>query len=61
MTLVRPMIGRQLFLVPIERSVTGGNHFVMCPTINPHGIEFRAVLPSARQSASWAAFRFRRF
>jgi len=32
--------------------VTGGNHFGMCPTINLHGIEFRAVLPPARQSAS---------
>jgi len=26
--------------------VFGGNHFGMCPTINLHGIEFRAVLPS---------------
>jgi len=25
-------------------SVFGGNHFGMCPTINLHGIEFRAVL-----------------
>jgi methionyl-tRNA formyltransferase len=27
--------------------VFGGNHFGMAPTINLHGIEFRAVLPSA--------------
>jgi methionyl-tRNA formyltransferase len=27
--------------------VFGGNHFGMCPTINLHGIEFRAVLPSS--------------
>ena len=33
-------------------NVFGGNHFGMCPTINLHGIEFRAVLPPARQSAS---------
>jgi methionyl-tRNA formyltransferase len=33
-------------------SVFGGNHFGMCPTINLHGIEFRAVLPPTRQSAS---------
>jgi methionyl-tRNA formyltransferase len=32
--------------------VFGENHFGMCPTINLHGIEFRAVLPPARQSAS---------
>ncbi len=32
--------------------VFGGNHFGMCPTINLHGIEFRAVLPHFRQSAS---------
>jgi len=32
-------------------AVFGGNHFGMCPTINLHGIEFRAVLPSTRQSA----------
>jgi methionyl-tRNA formyltransferase len=31
-------------------SVFGGNHFGMCPTINLHGIEFRAVLPT-RQTA----------
>src|ERR1035437_6255581 len=30
----------------------GGNHFGMCPTINLHGIEFRAVLPPTRQSAT---------
>jgi methionyl-tRNA formyltransferase len=28
-------------------SVFGGNHFGMCPTINLHGIEFRAVLPQS--------------
>ena len=28
-------------------SVFGGNHFGICPTINLHGIEFRAVTPSA--------------
>jgi len=33
-------------------NVFGGNHFGMCPTINLHGFEFRAVLPPARQSAS---------
>src|SRR6202035_651605 len=27
--------------------VFGGNHFGICPTINLHGIEFRAVLPAA--------------
>ena len=27
--------------------VLGGNHFGICPTINLHGIEFRAVLPPA--------------
>ena len=27
--------------------VFGGNHFGMCPTINLHGIEFRAVLPGS--------------
>ena len=32
--------------------VFGGNHFGMCPTINLHGIEFRAVLPPTRQSAT---------
>jgi methionyl-tRNA formyltransferase len=32
-------------------SVFGGNHFGMCPTINLHGIEFRAVLPPTRQGA----------
>jgi methionyl-tRNA formyltransferase len=26
-------------------SVFGGDHFGMCPTINLHGIEFRAVMP----------------
>jgi hypothetical protein len=45
MTLVRRVIGRQPFLVPIERSVTGSNHSGICPTINLHGIGFRAVLP----------------
>jgi hypothetical protein len=45
MTLVRRVIGRQPFLVPIERSVIGGNHSGICPAINLHGIEFRAVLP----------------
>jgi methionyl-tRNA formyltransferase len=25
--------------------VFGGNHFGMCPTVNLHGIEFRAVMP----------------
>jgi hypothetical protein len=33
-------------------SVFGGNHFGMCPTINLHGIEFRAVLPQPRESGS---------
>jgi methionyl-tRNA formyltransferase len=28
--------------------VFGGNHFGMCPTINLHGIEFRAVQPATR-------------
>jgi len=28
-------------------SVFGGNHFGMCPTINLHGVEFRAVLPQS--------------
>jgi methionyl-tRNA formyltransferase len=28
-------------------SVFGGNHFGMCPTINLHGVEFRAVPPPA--------------
>ena len=32
--------------------VFGANHFGICPTINLHGIEFRAVLPPALQSAS---------
>ncbi|HZC95205.1 MAG TPA: hypothetical protein VE267_03565, partial [Bradyrhizobium sp.] len=32
--------------------VFGGNHFGMSPTIHLHGIEFRAVLPPALQSAS---------
>jgi len=27
--------------------VLGGNHFGICPTINLHGIEFRAVLPGS--------------
>jgi methionyl-tRNA formyltransferase len=31
--------------------VFGSNHFGICPTINLHGIEFRAVLPPTRQSA----------
>jgi methionyl-tRNA formyltransferase len=30
--------------------VFGGNHFGICPTINLHGIEFRAVLPPAAPS-----------
>jgi methionyl-tRNA formyltransferase len=30
--------------------VFGGNHFGMSPTINLHGIEFRAVLPAAQQT-----------
>jgi methionyl-tRNA formyltransferase len=30
--------------------VFGGNHFGMCPTINLHGIEFRAVVPPAASS-----------
>jgi methionyl-tRNA formyltransferase len=29
--------------------VFGGNHFGICPTINLHGVEFRAVLPPTRQ------------
>ena len=33
-------------------SVFGSNHFGICPTINLHGIEFRAVLPPAGPSAS---------
>jgi methionyl-tRNA formyltransferase len=33
--------------------VFGGNHFGMSPTINLHGIEFRAVTPSDEQSAAW--------
>jgi methionyl-tRNA formyltransferase len=33
-------------------SIFGGNHFGMCPTINLHGIEFRAVQPPVRQSSS---------
>lgn len=32
--------------------VFGGNHFGMCPTINLHGTEFRAVMPSSRLPAS---------
>jgi methionyl-tRNA formyltransferase len=32
--------------------VFGGNHFGMCPTINLHGIELRAMLPPAGQSVS---------
>jgi methionyl-tRNA formyltransferase len=32
--------------------VFGGNHFGISPTINLHGIEFRAVLSPARQDAS---------
>ena len=32
--------------------VFGGNHFGICPTINLHGIEFRAVLPAAGPSAA---------
>jgi methionyl-tRNA formyltransferase len=31
--------------------VFGENHFGICPTINLHGIEFRAVLPATQQSA----------
>jgi hypothetical protein len=36
----------------LERRVEvfGGNHFGMSPTINLHGIEFRAVLPPAGQA-----------
>jgi methionyl-tRNA formyltransferase len=33
-------------------TVFGGNHFGICPTINLHGIEFRAVLPAAGPSAA---------
>jgi methionyl-tRNA formyltransferase len=33
-------------------SVFGGNHFGICPTINLHGIEFRAVMPSAGPARS---------
>jgi hypothetical protein len=32
--------------------VFGGNHFGISPTINLHGIEFRAVVPSVAQEAS---------
>jgi methionyl-tRNA formyltransferase len=32
--------------------VFGDNHFGICPTINLHGIEFRAVMPPAGQDAS---------
>jgi methionyl-tRNA formyltransferase len=32
--------------------VFGGNHFGMSPTINLHGIEFRAVMPTDGQSAA---------
>jgi methionyl-tRNA formyltransferase len=32
--------------------VFGGNHFGMSPTINLHGIEFRAVMPADGQSAA---------
>jgi methionyl-tRNA formyltransferase len=32
--------------------VFGGNHFGMCPTINLHGIQFRAVLPPGGQTAA---------
>jgi methionyl-tRNA formyltransferase len=32
--------------------VFGGNHFGMSPTINLHGIEFRAVLPPGGQTAA---------
>jgi methionyl-tRNA formyltransferase len=31
--------------------VFGGNHFGIAPTINLHGVEFRAVLPSAEKVA----------
>jgi hypothetical protein len=31
-------------VLPVHK-VFGGNHFGMCPTINLHGVEFRAVLP----------------
>ena len=34
--------------------VFGGNHFGMAPTINLHGIEFRAVLPSCGQTTAAA-------
>ncbi len=33
-------------------TVFGGNHFGICPTINLHGIEFRAVVPAAGPSPS---------
>jgi methionyl-tRNA formyltransferase len=32
--------------------VFGGNHFGMSPTINLHGIEFRAVMPTGGQTAA---------
>jgi methionyl-tRNA formyltransferase len=32
--------------------VFGGNHFGMCPTINLHGIEFRAVPPADGQAVA---------
>ena len=32
--------------------VFGGNHFGMSPTINLHGIEFRAVMPPRGQTAA---------
>jgi methionyl-tRNA formyltransferase len=33
-------------------NVFGGNHFGMCPRINLHGTEFRAVMPSNKLPAS---------
>jgi len=36
----------------LRMKVFGGNHFGMSPTINLHGIEFRAMLPPPKQVAS---------
>jgi len=36
----------------LRMKVFGGNHFGMAPTINLHGVEFRAILPPAKQVAS---------
>ena len=33
--------------------VFGGNHFGVSPTINLHGVEFRAVTPQGGQAAAW--------